>query len=102
MDLPAGVIFSCGKPCYFEGFFVKGETMGNDFTQRSLDDFEAPDSGDWADNFDDMLENNVSVPIDKDYGRQGLFDDEHIFLVYEDDDLDNLLETINEAKGLLK
>lgn len=97
LGLPSGTLYCKGKPWFFEDLHVKGDTWVNDFTCLGLQWVSAADSGDAASKLDEMLENGASYPMEDSYGRDGCFDDEDLFLVYEASDLIDLREIINKA-----
>lgn len=102
MALPAGVLFSKGIPVAFRGFCVKGDALYGgdraiDFSVRALDDWESSNSLDSVERFHQMLEQGASVPMNEDYGRDGMFDNEEVFLVWERQDLLVLSSIINMA-----
>lgn len=97
MKLPAGTIFcKCSRPWAFEDLCVKGDTWQNtagenyEWIFTSIRDIDARDSGDACDRFDEMLEKGVSYPMHDTYGRDGCFDPNDVFLVYEVEDLKRL------------
>lgn len=104
LKLPAGTIFAKGKPQYFESLSVKADSMPNDFIYRQLVWFESHgDTGDEFDlgrRFNAMVENGASFRMEQSYGRDGCFDDEDLFLVYESADLLELREIIDAALAL--
>lgn len=104
LTLPEGTLFSKCKPVVFYGFSVRGnsENYENDFLYRDLITYEASDSNEFAQRFDEMLEDHASYPIEDAYGRDGCFNDEDLFLIYEADDLDELAAVIKKAKEALK
>ncbi|MDS1138566.1 hypothetical protein [Nitratireductor indicus] len=92
LALPEGVIFCKGQPWAFDTLMVKGETMPtNDFTYLDLCDIVSFDSGDWFARLEDSLQNGTSYPMGDDYGRDGTFSETDVFLVFEPDDLRNLI-----------
>lgn len=95
MTLPEGVIFAKGKPWYFGSLSIKGGTIiadgkAIDFSYCCLVDIDSHDSGEWGQRMEDMLTNGASYPINDSYGRDGCFDEEDIFLVYEPADIKRL------------
>jgi hypothetical protein len=48
------------------------------------------------------LKNGTSYPINKSESRDGMFDEEDLFLVYEKEDLQFIAERIKEALETLK
>lgn len=103
MKLPEGTIFAKGKPWYFEDLSVKGETIkgsdGNniDWAERGLVWIEAINDEDQTNKLEGMLEDGLSGDIQISYGRDGCFDKEDLFLVYEYDDLMELQDIIDTA-----
>ncbi len=97
LKLPEGTIFSQGERWCFYGLQVKGETLGNDFIERSLIDIRSEGCEDWSEKLEEMLADGTSYPIDDAYGRDGLFEDDALFLVYEKSDLEELKNVINAA-----
>lgn len=101
LKLPAGTIFAKGQPMYFESLSVKGDSLPNDFIYRQLVWFEShgdtKDEYDQGRRYDAMVENGASFPINDAYGRDGCFDDDDLFLVYEEADLAVLRDLIDAA-----
>lgn len=98
MKLPAGTLFCKGKPWYWDTPSVKGETSKfNDFYARDLTNIEACDSGELFGRLQEMLDKGTSYPLHDIEGRDGCFDDEDLFLVYEHDDLVELARVISNA-----
>lgn len=103
LSLPAGTIFCKGKPWYFGSLHVKGDSLENDFCARDLCWINS-DSGDGERDsgtdfgaLDEMLEEGTSYPIEDCEGRDGCFNDDDLFLVYEADDLRALMRDIENA-----
>ena len=102
LKMPEGTLFSKGQPIYFNGLFVKGESMPNDFIYRDLIDWENTGSEDMVSRFYEMVDGKKSFPINEDYGRDGCFNKDDLFLIYEAEDLANLVATILTAMNLLQ
>ncbi len=99
MGLPEGVLYSSGKMWYFDNLYVKGETLQyNDFTCRCLNWISAFDDSDQFDKLEKSLSDGASIQMQDAYGRDGCFDDEDIFLVFEKEDLEELERVIAVAK----
>lgn len=97
LNLPEGTLFRIGRPYCFGNIQVKASTLENDFVRMDLGNWEAVDSGDWDYKCDQMI-NGESIPMTDDfYDRDGCFDDEDIFLVFEKDDLHKLKSIVDEA-----
>lgn len=98
LNMPEGTIFAKGEPWHFNQIAHKAETMGADFVYMSLANIDSYDSGEWSFRLNEMLETGASYPIDNDgFMRDGLFDEDDVFLVFERDDLIKLRGRINEA-----
>ncbi len=102
MKLPEGVLFSKGKPWYWDGLHVKGDTIlidgrAIDFGERGLLSIEANDSGELIGRYEAMRADGASFPMEDAYGRDGCFDDEDLFLVWESDDLHEMARIIHAA-----
>lgn len=101
MQLPGGTIFSKGKPWAFSDLMVKSSPDGSlDFVCRSLINIDSHDSEQNWDRLEQMRDVGASFPLNEDYGRDGMFDDEDLFLVYEAADLIQLLSVVNAALAL--
>jgi hypothetical protein len=102
MELPSGTIFAKGKPWYWGTLHIKHDTIIHegkaiDFVVQDLISIEAHDSGQWSERQDEMLEAGASYPLNEGAGRDGCFDDEDLFLVYEIEDLTALARHIGRA-----
>ena len=102
MELPAGVLFSKGKPWWFDGIYVKGDSINfkdaiGDFGSLNLASIESHDSGELVERFEKMLEEGASFPMEDAYGRDGLFDQDDLFLVWERADLEQLQRIVAGA-----
>lgn len=100
MRLPEGVIYCKGEPYAFGELSVKGESWTNDFLCLGLQWIEADDSGQATDHLDSMLTTGATFPLQNSYGRDGLFNEKDIFLVYEPSDLRAMVEHFTHALGL--
>lgn len=87
LNLPEGTVYCKGKRWYWEQLSVKGESLDNDWYYLQIDQIPAHDSSEWVDNQERMLETGESMPIQITKSRDGLFEDDDIFLIYEEADL---------------
>lgn len=94
LKLPDGTVYCKGKRWYWEQIAVKSASYDNDWRYLQLDQVPARDSGEWIENQERMLETGESMPIQITDTRDGSFDMEEIFLVYEEADLKVLREYI--------
>ena len=105
--LPIGTMFHEGKPFVFFDLQILKEVLCDendrpiDYYAQSLCTIESHSSEQLVDRQDEMLEKMASYPLNKDIGRDGCYDDRAIYLVYEKEDLEYLLEKINEALAIL-
>ncbi|KQM88645.1 hypothetical protein ASE67_02575 [Sphingomonas sp. Leaf23] len=102
LAMPAGTLFAKADTpnCYgFGPLTLKGETTGNDFyEQRLIGDVEgADDSERWIQAYDAMVAGEAKA-IDLDIeGRDGLFDDDQLFAVFDRSDHINLIKRLIDA-----
>lgn len=107
MKLPPGVFYAKGKPQYFGGLEVKHETCYStrsddaiDWWSLDLSSFEFDSTEQFDDRFEEMQLKGVSYPLTDSIGRDGLFDQDDIFLIYEKPDLEALKAMIEKALSL--
>jgi hypothetical protein len=104
MALPAGVFFvkMAGKWAN-QDLCVKGETIigregrAIDFYEQTLNIIDFADSNVLVEQLEEMLEAGASYPYNRTDGRDGMFDDGDMFLVYEREDLAGLADQIRTA-----
>jgi len=97
LSLPDETLFSKYEPCVFGDLKIKGETVGtNDFlTQQICDAIRCDDSGEFADILFSAQETGYSFAMDFDYmGRDGLFDDDQLFAIWETVDIIALIDRL--------
>jgi len=97
LQLPAGTVYCAGGEWFFGGICFKGDTMGNDWSVLDPAWVDGKDSGECFARLGEMLDDGVSYPMEEDYGRDGLFDEGQIFLVFEGSDLKNLRGMIDKS-----
>ncbi len=101
MKLPEGTIFSSGNPFTFMDLLIKGETWEIDFVQSNLIDIDSFNSEENADRMYEMHEKGASYPINKSGCREGLYEDKWVYLVYEKEDLEYMIEQFKKALKLV-
>jgi hypothetical protein len=101
MRLPTGTLFcELHEPWAFGGLQLKMDTIEHlgkniDFWVRSLDWPEADDTGMAINRLDEMAaDGNVGYPIETAETRHGLYDDDVLYLVYEQADTAALIELL--------
>lgn len=103
MQMKAGTIFSYYEPSVFTGLYIKEsnpEDGYNDFSSSPL--IGAIDFHDTGDFFDkcSAMERGESVETDFDgSSREGLFDDNLLYAVYEEKDVEKLLAKILPSRN---
>jgi hypothetical protein len=105
MQLPEGVIFAKGQPWFWGDLCVKGETLHDDdgpidFAYRNLIGIESHDTGELVERFEAMLQQAVSFPMEDAYGRDGCFDKDDLFLVWERADLEEMMRVMGAALAM--
>ncbi|GGX01476.1 hypothetical protein [Undibacterium macrobrachii] len=100
LDLPKGTVFSKYEPCIFGDLEIKGSTVcGKDFyVQQIADAVDANDSDEFGDVLFGAAQNGTSVKLDLDCEvRDGLFDADQLFAVWEKSDVLQLVERLQRA-----
>lgn len=100
--MPAGTVFHHYEPHISGTMGIKGETFsGNDFWEQSLDGvccLRAHNTDEMCSRLDEMKEKGASYPVDLNCeGRDGLFDDAQLFLVWERADVEALIARLGAA-----
>lgn len=100
LAMPAGTLFAKFDPHVFGELQIKADTCGNDFVCNGLMPYwweDCQDSGDALSIIDRMMEGESSPPLDYDsYGRDGLFDADQLFAVFEPADVRALMTHLTE------
>lgn len=98
LALPPNTLFSKYSPFVFGELEIKGETWGhcNDFlSQQVAGAIACTGSQDFADMLEDAQELGVSLAMDFDcQGRDGCFDEDQLFAVWEAADVAALIERL--------
>lgn len=94
LQLPDGTIFCKGTRWCFDNLSIKGHSWEDDFLYVDLCNIDANESGQWVDRLEDSLSNGTSYPINNQAARDGLFDEDAIFLVFEEKDLEFLIDVM--------
>ncbi len=97
--LPSGTIFCKYDPIVFGDLCIKGETWETDFISASLTNWiECDSSSDLTDKLEKYQETKESFKLDLEcYGRDGYFDDNQLFAIYEKDDLSQLIDVLKKS-----
>lgn len=98
MRLPAGTAFQKGKRWYWGGLcFKTDDVYSNDWRYVTVDDVDADDSGEAFERLEEMLSAGTSYPMADASTRDGCFDDEDLFLIYDAEDLTKIEEMFASA-----
>jgi hypothetical protein len=100
LELPDGTIYSKGgfTSMDFNNLYVKAQTLpSNDWVYLNLCDIDSDDFDDFVKKYDNMIENKASYPMNDSYARDGCFNDNDHFLVFEKEDLFKLIDIINSS-----
>ena len=100
LSLPADTLFSKFDPCVFGDLCIKGNSIGDtDFVYQSITDAIAcNDSGEFVDKLLVAQASGESVGMDFDcQGRDGMFDAEQLFAVWEPADVAALIARLGRC-----
>lgn len=104
LEYPEGTLYSKGGKWWFNDILVKGESWHNP-NPEALGDWvclgmcwpSAEDSGEAIDILEKRLEDGKSFKSEEDWGRDGMFEPEDLFLIFEAEDLRKLERYVREA-----
>lgn len=99
LALPSGTLFSKYQPCVFEPLAIKGDTWTNDFLVQELHDaVDAANEAEFTDTLFFAVEEGRSVNLNLDcMGRDGLFDADQLFAVWERREVEQLIGRLQQA-----
>jgi hypothetical protein len=101
LQLPPGTIYATGGQWYFGALNIKHETTDyGDWWSLDPCWIEGRGSNEYFAILDGMLEKGTSHPMQDAVTRDGIFDKDALFLVFEKDDLLKLRTMIDEAINL--
>lgn len=84
-------MFCKGTKWCFDNISIKGHSLENDFLYVDLCNIDTDSSDQWVDRIEDSLKNGTSYSINNQLARDGLFEEEGIFLVFEKKDIEFLI-----------
>jgi hypothetical protein len=97
LSLPAGTVYAKGVRWAFDGLRIKGETTGDDWWCLDPAWVSGSNSEEAIVLLDAMLDAGASFPMEDAEGRDGYFDQDEVFLVFERDDLSVLISLLQQA-----
>jgi len=97
--MPEYTLYSTYEPCFFGPLSIKGESWESDFLEMPLHTaIECEGSDDFFDILEDAEKNNKSIKMDLEaYGREGMFDEEQLYVVWEKEDVEKLIGVLNKC-----
>jgi len=103
--LPNGTLFMKYEPCCFGNLGVKVETLNGDFLFESITD--GIDASGSDEMFDKLFaaEKDSTLSLKMDFNatdRDGLFEADQLFAVYEKEDVVGLIDKLNECLAAYK
>lgn len=108
LKLPPGTLYCSGQDWAFGPMSVKADSLvydipggANDFVCLELNDIEAASDAEISDRSAAMIHRGASFPMASSYGRDGMYEEDEIYLVYEPEDLDRLIEICQAAKAVV-
>lgn len=99
LKLPANTVFSDYEPCNFGPLMIKGDNVGNDYSEQQIADaIKCSDSGEFIDLLEKAGKEEISVDMDFDCEyRNGLFEDDGLYAIWEKKDIQALIERLGEC-----
>jgi len=97
LALTDDVLFSKYKPCYFENIEIKHQSLeSNDYIYQNIVDAIDCNSSDEFSYKLELAENGASIDLDFNCaGRDGCFDDDQLFAVWEKKDVQMLINKLS-------
>ncbi len=98
-ELPSNTVFTKYTHCVFDELCIKGVTLENDFCVQDIaDSIQFANSEEFADNLFRAADTGESIRFDFECeGRDGLFDKDQLFAVWDDDDVRNLINRLGKC-----
>lgn len=97
LTLPAGTIYCKGVEWAFDSLSIKGDSLANDWFYLDLSWPSAFDTGEALGHLGRSLESGSSFACEDAETRDGGYDEDAVFLIYEKDDLLTLRKYIDAA-----
>ena len=100
LEMPEGTVFAKYQPCIFGELMVKGETWSNDFLYQSFGWIETDEEPFIV--LSKMEKSQVvRCPVDTSMRRDGLFDEDQLFAIYETEDIKAIINTLTTRYTVL-
>ena len=97
--LPAGIVYSKYKPCVFGSLEIKGDSIRNDFfSQQIANAVDCDNSEEFSEILFKAEETGENFKMDFNCeGRDGLYDDDQLFAIWNADDVEALIDRLKET-----
>ena len=99
MEMPAGTVWSYYEPCIFRDLNIKDSAPEKGYPDFSTSYLVGAVEHNSSDDFSvncARMELGESMPVDFELsGREGLFDDEQLYAVYEKTDIEKLIARLS-------
>ncbi len=102
LSMPSGTVYCKYGDNYFGDMSIKYGSLLNDWDYQAIGDFDdCNDSGEMFDKLDQMkADSSVSFPLNCDTSmRDGLFEDEQMFVVFSSSDVKNIIRILVNTLG---
>ena len=100
LKMPPNTVFTKYKPHIFDELMIKGESWTNDFWTQDFLQLDYDDSLEIFDILDAARKEGKSFNLDLNCEcRDGLFDDDQLFAVFEKQDVEMLIERLKRCVG---
>ncbi|MDR6844515.1 hypothetical protein [Flavobacterium granuli] len=102
-NLPNGTLFSHYEPVVFNGLKIKGDTIYNGiepidyFYTDLIGNIQSNSSEEFIDKLDNAKDNSLELDFERSE-RDGLYEEDSLFAIYENNDLINFIKTLENCK----
>ena len=104
LKLPANVLFSKYTPCCFGDIYIKDVSIAeyNDFYYTHIHDaINYSGTNEYIDILTKAVETGKSIDMDlESIVRDGLYEDDELFAVWEKDDVSKLIARLQKVQGI--
>ena len=104
LKLPEGTLYCEYEPCFLSSPLIKGENCGHDdYYESEITDIDFDSTGDMFDKYEEMEKEGKSYPLELHcYGRNAMFNDKQLFIIYEKTDVESLINKLTECLEVSK
>ncbi len=94
LALPSGTVYRCTAP--HDVLSIKYDTWTNDWIYTNFQNWESNDSGELWDRETEMINDpTVSYPLDLMTMRDGCYDENEKYVIYEQSDIDKIVAALS-------